>query len=67
MKKSPPSGKVYNRPAEEAKRLHISIRLLKRWMHEETIPYLKIGRVVLFDPQAVDAALSAAHSKNHET
>ena len=52
------SGTTYNRPAEEAKRLHISRRQLTNWMQNRTVPFIKRGRVILFDPGAVDAALA---------
>jgi excisionase family DNA binding protein len=47
----------YNRPVEEAKRLGISRRQLSNWMRDRTIPFIQRGRVILFDPQAVDEAL----------
>lgn len=48
----------YNRPLAEAKRLDISRRLLTKWMKNRTVPFIKNGRTVLFDPVKVDAALA---------
>jgi hypothetical protein len=53
-----PAGKRKNRPADEADRLSISEDLLFDLYSRGVIPGLKISRkVVLFDPDAVDAAL----------
>lgn len=54
--------KQYNRPEIEAKRIGISRRELTNWMKDKTVPFIQIGRVILFDPNAVDAAL-AKHGK----
>lgn len=47
----------YLRPAELAQRLSISPRQLRQWQHDKVIPYLKVGRTILFDPDKVAAAL----------
>jgi excisionase family DNA binding protein len=51
------TGRCYNRPVDEAKRLGISRRQLSNWMRDRTIPFIKRGRVILLCPQAVDEAL----------
>jgi hypothetical protein len=48
---------AYLRPPEEAARLGVSLRLLASWQAEGLVPFFKIGRCVLFDPSATDAAL----------
>ena len=40
-----------------AEALGISERLLKNWVRDRVVPFVKIGRVVLFDPDAVNKAL----------
>jgi excisionase family DNA binding protein len=47
----------YLRPKELAERLSISPRQLRQWQHDKVIPFLKIGRTVLFDPTKVATAL----------
>lgn len=42
---------------EMAKVLGISERLLKNWVRDRIVPFIKIHRAVLFDPLEVDAAL----------
>jgi len=49
---------IYNRAEQEAERLHVSRRTLVNWQGKGVIPFKRIGRVVLFSPDAVDAALS---------
>lgn len=55
--------KHYNRPIEEAKRLRISRRQLHNWCADGSIPFIRRGRVLLFDPVAVDAALARFEHK----
>jgi excisionase family DNA binding protein len=52
------TGRQWNRPDIEANRLAISRRQLSNWMRDGSIPFVKRGRVILFDPTAVDAALA---------
>jgi len=52
------TGRQYNRPEIETKRIGISRRQLSNWMRNGTIPFIQRGRVILFDPVAVDAALA---------
>ena len=57
------TGRRYNRPEQEAKRLGISRRHLTNWMKDGSIPFIARGRVILFDPSAVDAALARFETK----
>ena len=41
-----------------AEALGISERLLKNWVRDRVVPFIKIGRCVLFDPTKVEAALA---------
>jgi len=54
------AGKRKNRVPEEATRLGISQGALKKFARDGIIPFLKIGKVILSDPDAVDAALAAS-------
>lgn len=58
------TGIRYNRPIQEAQRLGISRRELGNWMGLGIIPYIQIGRVILFNPAEVDAALAANRNPN---
>lgn len=60
------TGRRYNRPVDEAKRLGISRRQLSNWMRDRTVPYIKRGRVILLDPQKVDEALERFENTNLE-
>jgi len=57
------TGRQYNRPEQEAKRLGISRRQLSNWMRDRTIPFIKRGRVILLNPAAVDEALERFENK----
>ena len=58
------TGRRYNRPVDEAKRLGISRRQLSNWARRDRmIPFIQRGRVILFDPQAVDEALERFENK----
>jgi excisionase family DNA binding protein len=48
----------YLRPGELSQKLSVSPRQLRQWQQDKVIPYLKIGRTVLFDPEKVRAALA---------
>lgn len=52
------AGRGLNRTWQEAARLNITDRQLRDWQARGLVPFIKIGRVVLFDPQRVDAALN---------
>ena len=45
------------REREQARRLGVSVRTLREWRAKRLVPYFKIGRVVMFDPGKVLAAL----------
>jgi len=47
----------YLRKKEQAAELRISVRTLEEWQQAKMVPFFKIGRIVLFDPEAVDKAL----------
>jgi excisionase family DNA binding protein len=51
------------RPLELAKALHVSDRLIRKWQADKVIPYVKIGRVTLFDEDKVLAALAKFERK----
>lgn len=51
------------RPLELAKALHVSDRLIRKWQAERVIPYIKIGRLILFDVDKVMAALERFERK----
>jgi excisionase family DNA binding protein len=40
-----------------AELLGVSVRTLRNWMSMRIIPFYKIKRIILFDPEAVEAAL----------
>jgi len=54
------AGKRKNRVPEEATRLGISQGALKKFARDGIIPFLRIGKVILFDPDQVDEALAAS-------
>jgi excisionase family DNA binding protein len=45
------------RAKEMAELLGVSVRTLRNWMSMRIIPFYKIKRIILFDPEAVEAAL----------
>jgi excisionase family DNA binding protein len=45
------------REKEMAKMLNVSERTLRNWRASKLVPYTKIGRVILFDPEKVFQAL----------
>jgi hypothetical protein len=64
--KSP--GKQKNRTAIEAKRLSISVDLLRDLFHAGIVPGLKISpKVILFNPIETDRALKEQFSKKATT
>jgi hypothetical protein len=52
------STRMHLRYKDMAKELGISERLLKDWVSKRLVPFIKIRRLVLFDPAKVAAALS---------
>ena len=51
-------SKLALRPAEAAKALSISERLLWDWTHQGDIPHLRIGRTVLYPVHLVEEWLA---------
>jgi excisionase family DNA binding protein len=45
-----------------AQRLGTTIRHIRRLVAERRVPYLKVGRLVRFDPEAVNAWLDTTRS-----
>lgn len=41
-----------------AKKYQVSLRTVSYWMQRKTIPYVRIGNVVRFDPDEVKKALA---------
>jgi hypothetical protein len=55
-----PYGKPKNKTAEEARRLSISEAMLLSLYNKGIIPGLRVSdRIILFDPELTDAALTA--------
>lgn len=52
------AGIRYETKGETALRLRVSVRTIENWVRYGIIPMGKIGRRCLFDPGAVDRALS---------
>jgi excisionase family DNA binding protein len=52
------STNMHLRYKDMAKRLGISERTLKTWTSKRLIPFIKVQRLVLFDPAKVESALS---------
>jgi excisionase family DNA binding protein len=46
-----------------AERLGITVRHVRRLVAERRVPYLKVGRLVRFDPEAINAWLDATRSR----
>jgi excisionase family DNA binding protein len=51
------------REPAEAKRIGVSARTLRDWRARRLVPFIKIGRVVLFDSEQVDLALKKFERK----
>lgn len=47
-----------HRKEQEAERNSVSTRTINQWMADGIIPFYRVGRVVLFDPDEVDEALA---------
>jgi excisionase family DNA binding protein len=47
--------------AEVAERLGVSVRHVRRLVHERRIPYIKWGHLLRFDPDEVEAWISTHH------
>jgi excisionase family DNA binding protein len=51
------------RQKELADELHVSERLIRKWQENRVIPFIKVGRAVLFDLTKVLAALEKFERK----
>jgi excisionase family DNA binding protein len=51
------------RQKELAKELHVSERLVRKWQEQRIIPFIKVGRAVLFDFNKVMTALERFERK----
>ena len=54
---------MYLRYPDMAQELGVSLRTLKGWVAERLVPYVKIKRLVLFEPAKVKAALERLERK----
>jgi hypothetical protein len=54
---------MYLRYPDMAEELGVSLRTLKNWVADRLVPYMKIKRVVLFEPAKVRAALEKLERK----
>jgi hypothetical protein len=54
---------MYLRYPDMAAELGVSLRTLKGWVATRLIPYVKVKRVVLFEPVKVKAALERLERK----
>jgi hypothetical protein len=52
------STRMHLRYKVMARELGISERLLKDWVSKRLVPFIKVRRLVLFDPLKVEAALA---------
>jgi excisionase family DNA binding protein len=57
------SDRSFLRPDEYAARLGVCRRVINKWIKGNLIPIVKVGRVVLIDPNRADAALSVLTRK----
>jgi hypothetical protein len=53
----------FMRPLEYAKTRGVSQFTIRYWLRERVIPSMKIGRLILIDPQKADAALGRFERK----
>jgi excisionase family DNA binding protein len=54
---------MYLRYPDMAQELGVSLRTLKNWVADRLIPYVKIRKVILFEPTKVRAALEKFERK----
>jgi hypothetical protein len=55
--------KQFLRERDQAAILRVSTRTLREWRFQKFIPYFKVGRVVFYDPERVNQALSKFERK----
>jgi excisionase family DNA binding protein len=58
-----PKKAMYLRYPTMASELGVSLRTLKGWVANRLVPYVKIKRLVLFEPAKVKAALEKLERK----
>jgi excisionase family DNA binding protein len=61
------SGTEYFRAADIARLMEISIRTVRRWIAEETLPSLRLGGVRLVPKKALERMLSPARNGRRPT
>jgi hypothetical protein len=54
---------MYLRYPDMAQELGVSLRTLKGWVATRLVPYVKVNRLVLFEPAKVKAALERLERK----
>jgi hypothetical protein len=55
---------MYLRYPDMAQELGVSLRTLKGWVATRLVPYMKVNRLVLFEPAKVKAALEKLERKS---
>jgi excisionase family DNA binding protein len=55
--------KRHLKPKALAELLNVSERTIRNWQERRIIPFIKIGRVILFDPEKVSVALGQYERK----
>lgn len=51
---------------EVAERLGVSVRHIRRLVHERRIPYIKWGHLLRFDPDDIEAWIEEARYDTHQ-
>jgi excisionase family DNA binding protein len=59
-----PESRLTVRPREMARMLGVSLRTLQNWMAQRGLPHMRIGRMVLLDPHAVQQWLQSVNERN---
>ena len=49
------------KPEDVAERLNVSLRFIRRLCHERRVPYTKVGKLVRFDADELEAWLATHH------
>lgn len=55
--------KLYRTPAQEAERLHTSLRTIRVKIKNREIPWYRFGHKILLVPEEVDAALEQSRQR----
>ena len=67
MRQQEPAGSTEVRqrplltPEEAAERLNVTLRFIRRLCHERRVPYAKVGKLVRFDPDELEAWIADHH------